>query len=397
VLRAPGVVQPVAGTAVGALPVGMLGLAVLLLVQGQRGTFGSAGVVLALQGVGTGIGIPIQGRALDRFGHWRVLAPAAALHVSGLVGLVVAARAGAPLAVLGAVAWLAGLAEPQLTGCLRVLWADLIPDRSLRDAAYALNSIVFEVPVVLGPLLVAVLLVVGGAALAVLASGFCSALGVALLATSRASRRWRPPPQRQTGWTGALAVAGIRALVVAGAGQGAVVTLLQLAAARFALEHGRAASAGLLFSAISLGSLGGAFAWGARGWPGPMSSRLAGLFAALCAGSSACLLAGDLGVLAGMLILTGATFAPILIAGSTLLDGLAPAGRLTEAYTLIVAGGIAGVSLASAAGGRIVDRFGADGTFTAAALVAAATAGFVLAMRRTLAAGEPVDARSRGR
>lgn len=96
VLTAPGVRVPVLGTAPAALSIGLLGLAVLPAVERAAGGFAVAGAVGALLGIGTGVGIAVQGRLMDRFGHPPVLLTAAVVQALALVGLVAAIRGGSP-------------------------------------------------------------------------------------------------------------------------------------------------------------------------------------------------------------------------------------------------------------------------------------------------------------
>src|SRR5512133_3187632 len=95
VLRRPGVLLPCLGTALASLPIGILSLALLLLVR-QNGSFTAAGAVVAVFGIGTVLGILMQGRLLDDFGSQMTLPIAASVQTSVLVSLVVVARSGGP-------------------------------------------------------------------------------------------------------------------------------------------------------------------------------------------------------------------------------------------------------------------------------------------------------------
>ncbi len=231
VLRRPGVARPAAGAAVGSLPIGMLGLAVLLLVQQRSPSgFADAGLVVGLLGVGTGVGMTVQGRLIDRFGPARVLLAAAAVQATALVALVQATRADGPTGLVAVGALVAGAGEPQIGGSLRGLWADLVPEE-LRGTAVALSSVLFEAPVLLGPLLLVGLLAMVGPAAAVLVAGACFAVGAWILARSAAARAWTPSVGQARGRLGALHSRGVQTVAIIAAAQGMITGLVQVSAA----------------------------------------------------------------------------------------------------------------------------------------------------------------------
>src|SRR5918993_4996175 len=90
-LRLPGARGPVIASAVGSMPIGMFGLAILLLAEDATGSFAVAGRVVGAFGLGNALGAVAQGRLMDRHGQTRVLRTAAVLHALACTGLVVAA------------------------------------------------------------------------------------------------------------------------------------------------------------------------------------------------------------------------------------------------------------------------------------------------------------------
>jgi predicted MFS family arabinose efflux permease len=91
-------------------------------------------------------------------------------------------------------------------------------------------------------------------------------------------------------------------------------------------------------------------------------------------------------VLGPLLVLPGLLLAPANVVCSTLLDTVAPAGTVTEAFTVIVMAVVSGIALGNAVGGTIVD----GSSYPVAVLCAAASAGLAAlvagARRRTLTA-----------
>ncbi len=98
-----GVRAPLVLSTLGSIPIGMYGLAILLLVREMDRSFGEAGLLVGVFSLANAFGAVAQGRFMDRFGQTGVLRVAACAHLPALVALVVAARADAPTWVLAAV------------------------------------------------------------------------------------------------------------------------------------------------------------------------------------------------------------------------------------------------------------------------------------------------------
>src|SRR5215208_5631867 len=94
-LALPGARRPVIASAVGTMPIGMFGLAILLLAEDTTGSFAVAGRVVGAFGLGNAVGAVAQGRLMDRLGQTRVLRTAAVAHALGCAALVVVAHQGA--------------------------------------------------------------------------------------------------------------------------------------------------------------------------------------------------------------------------------------------------------------------------------------------------------------
>src|SRR3954452_1063215 len=134
----PGVRVPLALSTAGSMPIGMYGLAILLLARDVTGSFAVAGRVAGAFSLANALGAVAQGRLMDRFGQTRVLRIAAACHLPALVALVLAARAGAASALLARRGMAGGATLPQLPAAMRSLWTELVDDAEQRATAYAL-------------------------------------------------------------------------------------------------------------------------------------------------------------------------------------------------------------------------------------------------------------------
>ena len=147
--------MPLVGSLIGRLPLASEGLAILFLVRHVTGSFADAGLVEAFALVGVGIGLPVQGRLVDRLGQPRVLLPSAVLNAASLGLLVIVARGGASLAALAALSALSGLTVPPISSCMRGIWAAVLDDAHALQSAYALDAVIIEVAFITGPLLAA--------------------------------------------------------------------------------------------------------------------------------------------------------------------------------------------------------------------------------------------------
>lgn len=369
VLSRPAVHRPVVGTGIASLPIGMLGLAVLLLVRSSTGAFAHAGLVVAALSVGTGAGIAVQGRLLDRFAASRVLLPAAVVQLTGAIALIASVRNSAPLAVTATCAVLLGLGEPQVGGCLRGLWPRLIPPGE-RETATALSSLLLEGSATAGPLLLAGVLLATGPAGAVLTGTGLSGAGAWLLARSRAARsQGTPTRSAHTGGWGAWADPTVRSVAAVAATQGVTGGLVQVAAAAAAAETGHPGRTPLLYAALSSGSLAGVLLAGAHPCSGSRTRRLVGMLLLTSGATAATALAPDVLMLAAGLGIVGLASGPAAMTAFTLVQQAGTPGSAVEASTALVAAGLGGLSAGTAAGGLLVDAVGPRPLLAAAAAV----------------------------
>ncbi|WP_196279584.1 MFS transporter [Catellatospora paridis] len=343
----------------GALPIGMLGLGVLLLAHSTTGSFAAAGSVSGAFSIGNAVGLVTQGRLIDRYGQTRVLVVGGLLCPAALVAFIAASSTHAPLLVSAMLAAGGGASLPATTSSMRVLWPRLVRDPAQRSTAYAVLATQFQIAMVAGPLLVSALVLVGGPAGAVLvAAGFACCGGLAF-AAAPASRRSRLAADAPAAVPRGRLGAGMWTLLVAGFGGGVAGGMMTVSVPAVAAEHESAALAGLLFAALSAGELLGGLIYGGVAWRLPPARRLVVGQAAAALGMAALVLLT--GTPAGMLVAmfaVGACLAPIAIASSALLDDIAPPGSLARAYTVLVAVGLLGVAAGSAVGGALGTSLG---------------------------------------
>ncbi|MBS1906167.1 MAG: MFS transporter [Actinobacteria bacterium] len=141
------------------LPFAMAVVGVLLLLVGAGRTVAEGGLVSAVIGIGTAAGAPLLGRAVERFGQRPVLLVIAPVFGVLLVAIVPLTWLEAPVALLLAVAALAGISSPQVAPLSRSRVTAAAPTASptTLDAAMAYESMADEGAFVVGPALVGVL------------------------------------------------------------------------------------------------------------------------------------------------------------------------------------------------------------------------------------------------
>src|SRR4051794_28436097 len=88
-LHKPYAFRLLGGTLLGRLPNGMGPLAIILFTRAHGGGYTLSGVLSALYGLAMAAGQPVLGRAMDRFGQPRILAPGALSAAAGFALLAV--------------------------------------------------------------------------------------------------------------------------------------------------------------------------------------------------------------------------------------------------------------------------------------------------------------------
>jgi MFS family permease len=367
---------------VGRLPIGMTGLAILLLVQGARDSFALGGIATGAYVAGLAAVAPLIGRLIDRRGPRWVLVSCAVLFPASMAALVAAVSAGAPSAVLLACAAAAGMSFPPITVCMRTFLRQRLPDDASLQAAYSLDSVLIEVMFIAGPMLVAFFAAFASAAASVLFSAVCGLAGVALFLP--ALRAWRIEARRHATLLGPLSERQFVALIAIVLCYCIAFGLTELGAAAYAAEVGRPALINPRYTPASAGSALGGLAYGSRGWHAPLLRQFGTMLAVLGAGL---LVLGAVSwpplLFGGLCILAGVVMAPALIIQSMLVAKVARPEHMTEAFTWSTSALLGGVGLGMALGGALVELWRAPSAFLAggAAALVAAVGAFSLSRR----------------
>lgn len=383
-LRTPGMLIPLAAMFAGAVPLGMMPLGLLLLAQRGTGSLSAAALVVGVFTAGTGVGVVLQGYLIDRCGIGRVLLPAALVLSLATAAIAVEAGRHGSGWLLGVSAIVAGASQPATTSAMRVLLPGLVSEGSLRLAGYALHSILFQVAILAGPLLVSGIMALASPIAAVVGAGAVSVAATLVFASAPSSRKWRPHGTESPHITAALGSPGVRTLVAGGLAGGLSVGLVSVAVPSVALAHDAADLAGVLLAIGSAGELAGGLAYGARPPAVSLRVQLIAAQAGLGVVVAACAPVGILALLGLVLVVRGMLIALQSVSSSALLDDVAPVGALTGSYTLVVAAGLAGMAAGSALAGPLAVAAGPALAFAAAGAAVATGAALTFFRRHTL-------------
>lgn len=383
VLRVPHV-RWLMGTAVVArLPYGIVGLATLLFVHDETGSFAIAGAVAAAGQIAAGVSLPVLGRLIDAIGQTRVLVASALVQAAGGAALIALVLAGASTAVLCLVAAVAGAATPPVSPALRGLWPDVLGDDPLRlRSALALDAISLEAAFVGGPLLTAGL-VTGVSPAAALAAGYAiSVSGSLAFASSVPSRRWRGSGTASFG-LGPLRSPGLLVLIASSLPLGFAFGAIEVALPAFGVGERSAAAGALAIAALAVGSAACGLIYGARP-PRRLVRTYVLLCAALPVGIALLAIPSSLLVMLLLAPLAGAVVAPLTAAENELAGRVAPDGTVTEAYAWVITATVGGLAAGTAVAGAVVEAAGWREAVLVGALVAATGAVVAVAGRGTL-------------
>ncbi len=361
VLRTPGVAPLFAVTVLGRIPIGLIGLALVLFLQEQKGSFAVAGGAAAAFAAGAGIAAPLQGRLIDRRGQRRVLLPLAAGNATGLILLIPLGRGDASLVSVFALAFVTGATVPPLSAAMRVLWPRLLGERTaeLLPAALALDAVSTELMFVSGPLLVAAITAVFVPEAALALGAVLTLVGTVLFTAHPASRAAGPADRiHDHGLLGALSSVGMRTIVLCTFPAGFCFGSAEVALPAFAHAEGSPNAAGILLAAWSVASAAGGLVYGARSWRMPLSARWPRLMIASGLTFLPLLLAPSILGMALLAVLAGVLIAPLITAGNELIGVVAPQGAMTEAYTWGTMALVAGVAAGNASSGALSQVLG---------------------------------------
>jgi MFS family permease len=369
-LRAPGSAAFFVPAAAGRVGIAMTSLGIVWLVHARTGSYVTAGLVTGGFAVAEAVAGPQVARLADRFGQTRVLPPALLAHAMAVAALLALVAVGTPDWMMTAGGVLAGATIPQLGALSSARWAALLRDdrAAALPTAFALESLANELAYLVGPVLVSILGASGyPAAGTVLAATLVVAGGLCLSAQRRTSPPAAGAAGRQHGgrW---LLKPGFAVLGGVNLAIGGFFGAMQISVTAFAVEHGAADMAAVLFTVSSCASLLAGWLYGLRRWRTAPRRQLAAAATGLAVGCLPLLVVSSPPELGAGVALTGVAVPVILVLCSVLAEASVHQAVLTQAFAWLNSASAAGSAGAAAAAGWAADTFGAHGGFAVAAL-----------------------------
>jgi len=355
----PSVGRIVTWSLVARLPMGMLGLGLVLLVRGSGRSYADVGLVAAADALAVAVGSPVGGRLIDRRRPAAVLAVYGLAFPAALLALVVLTTSGAPLPALLVAAAAAGATLPPVAPTIRMLWPSLAG--ADQQAAFALEATLQELIFVTGPLLVGVLTAEITSSAGVVAAAVISALGVFGLIAVTPVGRFRHPqhahPARHL--LAALSPPAVRRIVVFAGCYGLSFGAVEVAMPAFAEQHGGRSLGSLCLAAWAAGSLaGGLLASGQRpAGPRRRLRLIATVYAALLVPP---LLAGSVAVMTAVMFVAGLPIAPSVAITYGMVPGAALPRTSAEVFGWLSTAVVVGIAFGAAVGGSLITRSGPD-------------------------------------
>ncbi len=345
------------------LPISMVGLGIVLLVQGTTGSYRTAGIVSAVALVSNGFAAIFQGRLVDRLGQARVLSPLICLWGLALAALMWSVQQGWPMALTFGLAVAAGVTLPSVGTCVRARWSHALEDPAQIQTAFALEGVADEVVFVSGPILVTVLATAVHPLAGLGAALVAGVAGTLALAGQSGSE---PPPhprvvvrshRARMPWT------TIAPLTLVSASLGVLFGAIEVTTVAFSEELGAKAYSGVLLALYAVGSLVAGVVTGAVWWRSGPLVRLRWGAAAMALTVLPLGLIDSMVLMGVVLLAAGLAIAPTLIASLSLCERVLPASRLTEGMTFVHTGIVVGVAPGAAIAGAVIDAHGASAAY----------------------------------
>ncbi|MFD0002210.1 MFS transporter [Streptomyces sp. NPDC127178] len=389
------------------LPTATIQFGSVLLVARTSGSLAAAGLTGGALAVGQVACGPLVGRLADRHGQRTVVLIFSLANAVAIAGLVAAALAGLPTALLAVVGAAAGATVPQIGPMARARLVALARRAGARDstvgAALSFESTLDEVSFVLGPALVGLAAVtahpgfaLGGAAALVAVCGSGFGLHRTAVATRPApagasaerrpgSVRTRAGRRNDAGADGPVPPLpiprSIHALRAALALQGAMFGACQAGITALTERLGQPDQAGLVYAAMGVMSAVAGLSMAAVPARLGLAVRWRVATAAAFLLSLPLLWTQGLPALYVTVTVLGVAYAPHLITVFGLTERVVPPARLAEAMAFATSALVGGQALALAVTGRLAESYGPATAFGAASLAAALACAIALTAR----------------
>lgn len=369
--RLPDVAALVTVALLSRMPIGMVGLSMLLFLRDTLGSYALAGTVSGVYFTAMAIAAPVQGRLIDRSGPRLTVAVTGIAHPLALAAILAGALAGRGLAAVAVAAAVAGAFCPPITTLTRTMWRHRFTRDEDRRRAFAIDAVLIEVNFTLGPAIVALVVATASSRAAFALAIAVTVVALALFAASPALRYFRTEKHGERHLLGPLTQPRLLAVFAATFGLTTSFGFLEVGYPGFATAIALPALGGLFLSVNSLGSALGGAIFGGLAIRAPIERQFA-----VATGTMAVplLLHGFVDApvaFAFVAFLAGASIAPSIACQSVLVSRLAPAQYATEAFTWSSSFILLGLGAGMALGGWLIEASGPKSPFLAGAFLMA--------------------------
>ncbi|RFA23793.1 hypothetical protein B7R23_00420 [Subtercola boreus] len=354
------------------------GIATILLVSAETGSFTLAGAVAGAIVLGIAVGGPLWSRAADARGQARVIPFSLAITVvwAGALAAVVVLRA--PVWSWFACAFLLGASSIDMGSLVRTRWRGLLGSQAERHTSLAFEAVMDELVFVVGPPVVTLIAATAGPLSGLLAGIVATVVGGTWLWAQRKTTptvvvRDTIVGRRRARWRLPAGVLGMLPVYLA---VGVVFASIDVGAVGVAREAGQTWLAGIILGVFAVGSVGAGLAFGPLSVRWPPATRVLASTVAYAVVVPCLLLLQTPVAIASVIFVAGLVTTPVLISGTSLIAGLVDDARLTEALTWPSIGLSVGVTLGGAITGLVIDRGTAFSAFLVSAVAAVAVGVF---------------------
>jgi MFS family permease len=384
--RQPGVATLMTVALLARMPIGMVGLAMLMFLRESLGSYALAGTVSGTYFVAMAVGAPMQGRLIDRSGPKPTLAVTGIVHPLALAAVLLASRHGAGLPAVVAAAAVAGLFAMPITVLTRTLWRHRFTREDDRRRAFSVDAVMIEVNFTLGPAIVAGILATAHATAAFALAIAVTVAALLVFVASPALRHFRPEPHGERHMLGPLTEPRLLLVFAATFGITTSFGFLEVGYPGYATALALPALGGLFLSANSLGSATGGAVFGGLSLRMPIERQFAAATGLMTVPLLLHWVVDAPAAFAAVAFLAGASIAPSIACQSVLVSRLAPGKYATEAFTWGSTFIVSGLGAGMALGGWLVETHGPKSPFLAGAALMAAVSLLIL-----LLPGRPSD------
>lgn len=369
----------------------MMGLGIVLMVSSLYGSYALAGALVAANAVAWALGTAALSNLVDRYGQRRVMYPAVLVSASALSVVVVLALLQLPAWTLFAPVIISGASGGAPGALVRARWNHVLADPELLHTAFSLESTLDEITYVVGPVLATALATGVHPVAGLVAPVVLSLVGAQLFYSQRSTEPPVPPPIDRANRTRAqrriaLLIPGVASVVAVNLLIGAMFGATDVSVVAAATSWGSRPASGVVLGVFSMASALAGFYYGSRRWASAVPTRFVVGVLAMFATAAALSAVNTVVLLALIGALFGATVAPTLINGNTLIGGLVPRERLTEGLSWMSTGIGIGASIGSSVAGVLIDQSGYHFGFISVTVFGVIAAVIVLAAARSLRA-----------